>query len=324
MRANEKGLNWRAISSPDVPCALTGDPNRLHQILVNLISNAIKFTEKGSVILEVTNDAAQGGPGAIRFYGQGHRHGYRAGQAVDDFRALHASRCVDCQTLRRYGAWPDDQQAVGGVDAGQDLGRKHCGRRQHISLRCTTRHKCGAKMPYLPRPIDLHGLRSLSVDDHPINRKILVETLSSWNAQVTAVGDGQQAVAALRQAAESSHPYGLLLIDCRMPGMDGFQVVDTIRRSGSGCRFDHHHDGIGPLGRRHCPHLRLGTGRVSHETYPPLRPPANPEYRHGSRPRCARDLGGSSRPSVPVALQGRCIFCLWRILPTINIWFDPI
>src|SRR6478672_6404403 len=94
---------------------------------------------------------------------------------------------------------------------------------------------CRRSSSALRRPArlnDPHGLRCLAVDDHPINRKVLVETLSSWNAQVTAVGDGQQVVGALRQAAESSHPYGLLLIDCRMPGMDGFQVVEAIRGSG--------------------------------------------------------------------------------------------
>jgi CheY-like chemotaxis protein len=69
------------------------------------------------------------------------------------------------------------------------------------------------------------------IDDHPINRKILVETLSSWNAQVTAVGNGQQALATLRQAVAATQPYGLVLIDSRMPGMDGFQVVDAIRQS---------------------------------------------------------------------------------------------
>jgi CheY-like chemotaxis protein len=79
--------------------------------------------------------------------------------------------------------------------------------------------------------IDLHGLRCLAVDDHPINRKILVETLSSWNADVTAVADGEQTIAALQAAASSSRPYGLLFIDCRMPGMDGFHVVEAIRRS---------------------------------------------------------------------------------------------
>jgi len=67
MRANEKGLELACHLSPDVPCSLVGDPNRLHQILVNLISNAIKFTDKGSVVVEVVNDPEHPMPGAIRF-----------------------------------------------------------------------------------------------------------------------------------------------------------------------------------------------------------------------------------------------------------------
>ena len=232
MRANEKGLELACHLAPDVPCALTGDPNRLHQILVNLISNAIKFTEKGSVILEVTNDAAQGGPGAIHFMVRDTGMGIAQDKLSTIFERFTQA---DASIARRYGG-------TGlGLTISKQLAELMRGRiwaesivGEGSTFHCAVRLgiKCGAKMPYLPRSIDLHGLRSLAVDDHPINRKILVETLSSWNAQVTAVGDGQQAVAALRQAAESSHPYGLLLIDCRMPGMDGFQVVDTIRRSG--------------------------------------------------------------------------------------------
>jgi len=232
MRANEKGLELACHLAPDVPCALTGDPNRLHQILVNLISNAIKFTEKGSVILEVTNDAAQGGPGAIHFTvkdtGMGIAH--------DKLSAIFERFTqADASIARRYGG-------TGlGLTISKQLAELMRGRiwaestvGEGSTFHCAVRLgiKCGTKMSCLPRLIDLHGLRSLAVDDHPINRKILVETLSSWNAQVMAVGDGQQAVAALRQASEASHPYGLLLIDCRMPGMDGFQVVEAIRGSG--------------------------------------------------------------------------------------------
>ena len=231
MRANEKGLELACHLALDVPCALTGDPNRLHQILVNLISNAIKFTDKGSVILEVTNDAAQGRPGAIHFIVRDTGMGIAQDKLSSIFERFTQA---DASIARRYGG-------TGlGLTISRQLAELMQGRiwaesivGEGSTFHCAVRLgiKCGAKMPCLPRSINLHGLRSLAVDDHPINRKILVETLSSWNAHVKAVGDGHQAVTALRQAAESSHPYGLLLIDCRMPGMDGFQVVDAIRRS---------------------------------------------------------------------------------------------
>jgi len=231
MRANEKGLELACHLAPDVPCALTGDPNRLHQILVNLISNAIKFTDKGSVILEVTNDAAQGRPGAIHFIVRDTGMGIAQDKLSSIFERFTQA---DASIARRYGG-------TGlGLTISRQLAELMQGRiwaesivGEGSTFHCAVRLgiKCGAKMPCLPRSINLHGLRSLAVDDHPINRKILVETLSSWNAHVTAVGDGHQALTALRQAAESSHPYGLLLIDCRMPGMDGFQVVEAIRRS---------------------------------------------------------------------------------------------
>ena len=231
MRANEKGLELACHLAPDVPCALTGDPNRLHQILVNLISNAIKFTDKGSVILEVTNDAAQGRPGAIHFIVRDTGMGIAQDKLSSIFERFTQA---DASIARRYGG-------TGlGLTISRQLAELMQGRiwaesivGEGSTFHCAVRLgiKCGAKMPCLPRSINLHGLRSLAVDDHPINRKILVETLSSWNAHVRAVGDGHQALTALRQAAESSHPYGLLLIDCRMPGMDGFQVVEAIRRS---------------------------------------------------------------------------------------------
>jgi len=231
MRANEKGLELACHLAPDVPCALTGDPNRLHQILVNLISNAIKFTDKGSVILEVTNDAAQGRPGAIHFIVRDTGMGIAQDKLSSIFERFTQA---DASIARRYGG-------TGlGLTISRQLAELMQGRiwaesivGEGSTFHCAVRLgiKCDAKMPCLPRSINLHGLRSLAVDDHPINRKILVETLSSWNAHVTAVGDGRQALTTLRQAAESSHPYGLLLIDCRMPGMDGFQVVDAIRRS---------------------------------------------------------------------------------------------
>ena len=232
MRANEKGLELACHLSPDVPCSLIGDPNRLHQILVNLISNAIKFTDKGSVTLEVTNDAALAGAGAIHFAVSDTGIGISHDRLAAIFERFTQA---DKSITRRYGG-------TGlGLTISKQLAELMQGRiwaestlGQGSTFHCLVRLGIapGAKAPCLPRGIDLHGLRSLIVDDHPINRTILVETLSSWNSQVTAVGDGEQALAALRDSAQSSHPFGLLLIDSRMPGMDGFQVVDAMHRSG--------------------------------------------------------------------------------------------
>ena len=232
MRANEKGLELACHLSPEVPCSLIGDPNRLHQILVNLISNAIKFTDKGSVTLEVTNDAALAEAGAIHFAVSDTGIGISHDRLAAIFERFTQA---DKSITRRYGGTGlgltiSKQLAElmqGRIWAESTLGQ---GSRFHCLVRLGIAP--GAKAPCLPRGIDLHGLRSLVVDDHPINRKILMETLSSWNSQVTAVGDGEQALAALRNSAQSSRPFGLLLIDSRMPGMDGFQVVDAMHRSG--------------------------------------------------------------------------------------------
>jgi two-component system, sensor histidine kinase and response regulator len=232
MRANEKGLELACHLSPDVPCALIGDPHRLHQILVNLLSNAIKFTDKGAVTLEVTTDASQQSHrAAIHFAVSDTGIGIPQNKLATIFeRFTQADRSI----ARRYGGTglglTISKQLVelmqGRIWEESTLGQGstfHC----RVSLGATS----GKTSPSVARAIDLNGLRSLAVDDHPINRTILVETLSAWNSQVTAVADGQQALRALRNAAGSSQPFGLLFIDCRMPGMDGFQVVDEIRRS---------------------------------------------------------------------------------------------
>ena len=231
MRANEKGLELACHLSPGVPCSLIGDPNRLHQILVNLISNAIKFTEKGSVTLEVTNDQANAQPGAIRFTVRDTGIGIPPDKLSAIFEPFTQA---DKSIARHYGGTglglPISRQLAelmqGKIWAESSLGQ---GSTFHCSVRLGVNRD--GKRASSSRTIDLHGLRALVVDDHPINRTILVETLSFWNAKVTAVGNGEQAVAELQQAAASSNPYGLLLVDCRMAGMDGFQVVEAIRHS---------------------------------------------------------------------------------------------
>ncbi len=232
MRAHEKGLELACHLSPDVPCSLIGDPNRLHQILVNLISNAIKFTDKGSVVVEVANDPDTPAPGAIRFSVTDTGIGIQRDKLAtifESFTQAHAS------ISRKYGGTGlgltiSKQLAElmnGKIWVESTFGQ---GSTFHCVVRLGTKPRQTAAPT--PLPIDLRHIRTLVVDDHPTNRKILTETLSAWGAEVTGVAGGQDALAEFQRTMGSARPYRLLLLDCRMPDMDGFQVVEEIQRSG--------------------------------------------------------------------------------------------
>jgi PAS domain S-box-containing protein len=231
MRANEKGLELACHLSPDVPCALIGDPNRLQQILINLVSNAVKFTEKGSVTLRVQNDPDRAGPGIILFSVTDTGIGIppeKLATIFESFTQAHAS------ITRKYGG-------TGlGLTISKQLAERMNGRMwvestegQGSTFYCSVQLGIQPQDPLanLPLPINLAGLRTLVVDDHATNRLILQETLTAWRAQVTDVADGAAALAALHRAYESARPYELVFLDCRMPDMDGFQVVEKIREA---------------------------------------------------------------------------------------------
>jgi CheY-like chemotaxis protein/nitrogen-specific signal transduction histidine kinase len=231
MRANEKGLELACHLSPDVPRAVLGDPNRLHQILINLISNAIKFTDSGSVTVRVTQDPERPTPGAIRFSISDTGIGIPSDKLAaifERFTQAHAS------ITRKYGG-------TGlGLTISRQLAELMNGRIWADSTlgQGSTFHCCvqlGVQSHPSPAhdtvPIDLHGVRTLVVDDHATNRLILRETLSACGADVTDAASGQEALDEWRNASASAKPYHLLLLDCRMPEMDGFQAAEAIRQA---------------------------------------------------------------------------------------------
>ncbi len=231
VRANEKGIELACYVSSDVPCSLVGDPNRLHQILINLISNAVKFTEHGSVIIDVYKDPDSHEPGAIRFSVTDTGIGIPKEKLSVIFESFTQA---DASVTRKYGGTGlglTISRMLAEMMKGKIWVESTVG--QGSTFHCTL--QLGINIPshidHNVLPLDLHQLRTLVVDDHPINRKILAETLSAWGAQVTAVSSGPHALNELRRAANCSSPYHLLLLDCRMPGMSGFQVAEEIRRS---------------------------------------------------------------------------------------------
>ena len=229
MRANEKELELACHVDRNVPCQLVGDPTRLTQILINLIGNAIKFTEKGSVIVRVTNDSDRNIAGAIRFSITDTGIGIPSNKLVsifDNFTQAQAS------TTRQYGGTGLGlaitkrlaEHMNGRIWAESIVGT---GSTFHCSLvlqaQTEPRHQQSAA------PINLEGIRVLVVDDHPTNRLILRELLSAWGAQVTEASDGMTALDELRQASDRGQAYELVLLDCRMPEMNGFHVVERMK-----------------------------------------------------------------------------------------------
>ncbi len=231
MRANEKGLELACHLAPDVPSSLIGDPHRLNQILINLIGNALKFTDKGSVIVRITNEPGTATPGAIRFSVTDTGIGIPPEQLAnifDSFTQAHSS------TARHYGG-------TGlGLTISKHLAERMNGRiwaestvGQGSTFHCilsfgVTSHPAPSRV--VPQ-INLAGVHALVVDDHPTNRLILRETLGAWGATVTEAENGRAGLDELTRAAESAAPYELLLLDCRMPGMDGFAVAEAVNNS---------------------------------------------------------------------------------------------
>ncbi len=229
LRANDKGLELACHVSPDVPCHVIGDPNRLHQILVNLIGNAIKFTDHGSVLMRVTPHPKAGRPGAICFAVEDTGIGIpqdKLGTIFDSFTQ------ADSSISRTYG----------GTGLGLPIS-KHLAELMGGRIEVTSREGhgstfiCTVQLDIQARPRDvepvtwpkLNGIRILAVDDFPINRQILRDMLSAWGADVTDVADAPAAEDELRRGAAAGGPYRLLLLDCRMPGTDGFEAAQAIK-----------------------------------------------------------------------------------------------
>jgi two-component system sensor histidine kinase/response regulator len=231
MRANEKGLELACHLSPTVPCALIGDPHRLHQILLNLIGNAIKFTDSGSITMRVLQDPDSPMPGAIRFSISDTGIGIPSDKLdgiFESFTQGHASM------TRKYGGTGlgltiSKQLAElmnGRIWVDSTLGQ---GSTFHCSVQLAVQ---SSPMPTQDDAlVNLQGIRTLVVDDHATNRLILREILAALGAEVTDVASGREAIAEWQRVSMSTCPYQLLLLDCRMPEMDGFQVAETIRQA---------------------------------------------------------------------------------------------
>lgn len=234
MRANEKGLELTSHIHRNVPHHLIGDPTRLTQILINLIGNALKFTEKGSVEIQVINDPEQTTPGAIRLSISDTGIGIPADKLLSIFERFTQAQT---STTRQYGGTGLGlsiskqlaERMNGRIWVDSTVGR---GSTFHCSLQFQV--PTTSTLPQFAPQIDLRGLNILVVDDHPTNRLILRETLNTWGAQVAEANSGTSALAELQRASDQGISYRLLLLDNHMPDMTGFQVAEQVKASAIG------------------------------------------------------------------------------------------
>jgi PAS domain S-box-containing protein len=233
VRAHQKGLELVSNVQPDVPDALISDAGRLRQVLLNLVGNAIKFTEKGEVVVQVRaipDAAPKNDEVHLLFTVRDTGIGIPKGKQATIFRAFEQE---DSSTTRKYGGTGlglTISAQLAGLMGGKIEVDSEPGRGSTFSL--TARFWRSSKRP-AAGPGDssdlLDNLRVLIVDDNVTNRQILEEWLRNWRMRPMAVGDGAAAVDALRHAVEAGAPYSLVLLDGRMSDGDGLTVARQIR-----------------------------------------------------------------------------------------------
>ncbi|MBZ5542911.1 MAG: PAS domain S-box protein [Acidobacteriia bacterium] len=230
VRAHQKGLELACRIPPEVPSLLLGDPGRLRQILLNLVGNAIKFTERGEVVVSVEADALSEDSVEVRFAVADTGIGIPKEKQQLIFEAFAQA---DSSMTRRYGGtglglaisarlvemmggkiWVESQPGEGSTF--------------HFTARLGKRKS--VVRPPIPRDTSrLRGLPVLVVDDNPTNRRILDAMLKHWHIQPTLADGGGSGLAAMRLAKDSGRTFPLVIVDSQMPDMDGFELIARIK-----------------------------------------------------------------------------------------------
>jgi two-component system sensor histidine kinase/response regulator len=230
MRAHGKSLELAYHVDQGVPAVVSGDPGRLRQIIVNLVGNAVKFTEEGEVVLRADVESQEEDHIDLHFSVTDTGAGI-----PDELRAavFFAFEQGDTSTTRRFGgtglglaisaSLVELMQGRIWVDSAVDQGSTF-----HFVARFQRAEEAASPRP----PIlgeSIEGTRVLVVDDNATNRRILLEMLAGWKMEAVEACGVDKALAALREACRAGRPFRLVLSDVHMPGADGFDLAERMR-----------------------------------------------------------------------------------------------
>ena len=229
-KAADKNLEFLIGAQPEIPGNLVGDPLRLGQILINLVNNAVKFTERGEVMVAVTVEEKAGSRVRLKFAVKDTGIGMTPEQSARLFQAFSQA---DTSTTRKFGGTGLGLsiskrlvEMMGGtiwVESTPGAGS---------TFFFTAWFGVGAEAPERKRFMpDLAGIRVLIVDDNSQAREILSDTLRGFAVRAQTASGGEEAIRELT-AADAKDPYALVLMDWHMPGMDGLEASRVIKSGG--------------------------------------------------------------------------------------------
>jgi PAS domain S-box-containing protein len=231
VRAEQKGLELAYRVDANLPELLAGDPGRLRQVVTNLVSNAIKFTERGEIVVQAERQESNADEVVIHFSVKDTGVGIPRERQESIFAPFEQA---DGSITRRYGgtglglAISARLIAImnGRIWVESDAGQ---GSTFHFTARFkVARSLATAASENQPRTLD--GLRVLVVDDNSTNRRILEEMLTRWRTIPACADGGISALNAMGQALADQNPFKLVLLDCQMPDLDGFSVAQRIKQ----------------------------------------------------------------------------------------------
>ncbi len=232
IRADEKGLELLCEVAPEVPEVVCGDSTRLRQVVINLVGNAIKFTDSGEIAVKVEMKSREASECELHFTVSDTGVGIPEEKRELIFAPFSQA---DTSTTRKYGGTGLGltistrlvEMMGGKIWVESEIGR---GSQFHFTARLGLTDAKEIKIGSIAPPEILRGARVLIVDDNRTNRRILEGMLGRWEMVSVSVEEGQEALDALSGARAAGQPFSLILTDMHMPEMDGFTLVEQIRK----------------------------------------------------------------------------------------------
>jgi len=232
IRAREKDIELACHILSDVPDNLVGDPGRLRQVLVNLVGNAIKFTNEGEVVVRAELESEADNRACLQFSVSDTGIGIPDSKLQDIFESFTQA---DASFTRRYGGTglglSISKQLIELME-GKIWVESEVNKGTTFYFTASFALQDGKPAVALGKGIDLKGTRTLIVDDNATNRRILNDMLLNWGLIAYEAESGQAALEQIRTSCERGETFQLMLLDAHMPEMDGFTVVERLKEEG--------------------------------------------------------------------------------------------